>query len=165
MIKHNIFVGGALTLLVGITSAEACETIQECAQEAVEAAMTANSRIDLMLPTGAVVAFALEQCPTPFWEEYQPAYGRFVRGVDRSNNPIDPDGDRAVGSFQDHALQAHTHTHTRIDLPCNDCGLPNKSEDNDGRFMSASTSEPIGANVNDQETRPSNVALLYCIRK
>ena len=75
-----------------------CTTIKECAQEAVEAALTARSQIDLMIPKGAVVPFAADKCPDPYWEEYPRAYGRFIRGIDKREQPVDPDGLRKFES-------------------------------------------------------------------
>jgi len=53
-----------------------------------------------------VVAFASETCP-PGWTEYQPAYGRFIRGIDKGpdNEKNDPDGQRSSGAIQDDAIQ------------------------------------------------------------
>ena len=56
---------------------------------------------------GAVIAFDLEKCPEG-WAEYQAAYGRFIRGLDRGASRTDPDGQRAVGSIQRDADQQIT---------------------------------------------------------
>lgn len=64
---------------------------------------------DALVPTGAVMAFNLAACPTPGWSEYTPAYGRFIRGIDKSGTAIDPDGQRALGSIQADDFKTHTH--------------------------------------------------------
>ena len=118
------------------------------------------------VPVGAVVAFETESCPSPGWTEYKGAYGRFIRGIDRSGMAIDPDHEsRKIGSAQPDAIQYHSHTteirefgHDR-----NDGGLPNKSEDNDGREVTKE-SVPGPKGHFSSETRPKNVALLYCLK-
>lgn len=112
---------------------------------------------------GSVVAFELNDCPDP-WESYEKAQGRFIRGADPTGRTDrDPDSPRLAGDIQGHALQDHYHSHSRIDLPQNDRGLPNKSEDNDGTYITLQTTGPKGASVDPQETRPVNVALTFCI--
>lgn len=108
---------------------------------------------------GAVIAFDADRCPAG-WEEYKLAYGRFIRGVDRSTSKVDPEGTRSVGSLQDDDLKKHVHQlsltsrwgdHKGGTAPAwgNDDGGGNSSE--------ATTTESGGV-----ETRPKNVALLYC---
>jgi len=64
------------------------------------------------LPRGAVVAFNSNTCPSG-WREYSRAYGRFIRGIDKADSGIDPDGRREVGSIQNEQFLAHTHTRPR----------------------------------------------------
>jgi hypothetical protein len=54
------------------------------------------------------MAFNLATCPNG-WSEYTPAYGRFIRGIDKSGTAIDPDGQRALGNIQTDAFQGHWH--------------------------------------------------------
>ncbi len=42
---------------------------------------------DASLPARSVVPFELMSCPVG-WEEYKEAYGRFIRGIDRTRTPI-----------------------------------------------------------------------------
>ena len=60
-------------------------------------------------PSGAVMAFDLASCPSG-WSEYAPAYGRVVRGIDKSGSSIDPDGERLPGDVQDDELKSHLHS-------------------------------------------------------
>jgi hypothetical protein len=53
---------------------------------------------------GAVIAFDLPKCPEG-WAEYQAAYGRFIRGLDRGAPRTDPDGQRPLAGFQTDAVQ------------------------------------------------------------
>lgn len=58
----------------------------------------------VVMPAGAVIAFNLSACPAG-WSEYKPAYGRFIRGIDKSGNKIDPDGQRKEESYQEDAIR------------------------------------------------------------
>lgn len=138
-----------------------CSTTAECAQRAVEVAASVKAQIDLLLPKGAVMAFALDACPDPYWEEYEPAYGRFIRGIDKQGS-TDPDGIRAPGNKQPDQFSSHTHSQQ--------FGMKK------GHFNSEGWEEVPHVNQSgkrgvatyssgDQETRPKNVALLYCVRK
>jgi len=109
-------------------------------------------------PSGLVASFSTTSCPSG-WSEYAPAYGRFIRGIDNSGGNIDPSGKRVPGSVQADQFEAHSHTYSysRFGHQYNDRGLPNKSEDNDGAQITDTTSSQGG-----KETRPKNVALLFC---
>ncbi len=60
------------------------------------------------VPSGAVMAFNLSACPTG-WSEYAPAYGRFIRGIDKSGTNIDPSGQRSPGDVQADDFKTHSH--------------------------------------------------------
>ena len=110
-------------------------------------------------PNGRVVAFSESTCPVG-WKEYEPAYGRFIRGIDRGQEKTDPDGERLVASLQDSNIGDHKHrffSFTRAGNPSADRGGDHgdiwqgvRKQDHD------TNSNPSG------ETRPINVALLYC---
>lgn len=164
MLKKIAVSVGFAVLLSPVTAWAKCATVQECAQEAVEAAMTARAQVDLSVPPGAVMAFALEKCPQPYWEEYEPAYGRFVRGIDRSGREIDPEGPRPAGNTQGDTIKKHNHSYEQRST-----GHLTAAEGGGGvgdlhQFHYGTASQettPAGL----AETRPKNVALLYCIRK
>ena len=112
---------------------------------------------DYTVPQWAVMAFNLASCPTG-WSEYTPAYGRFIRWIDKSGTSIDPDGQRALGNTQTDELKSHTHNITA-----------NATNGNAGTtaIYSSVASSSYTNTVNIQstgwlETRPKNVALLYC---
>ncbi|EKO3419709.1 hypothetical protein NXE12_000057 [Vibrio fluvialis] len=117
-------------------------------------------------PPKSVLAFASKTCPEG-WQEYAPAYGRFVRGIDKSENKVDPAGLREPGDTQDESFLHHSHTYG--DIYWSEAwgsisgGLyGNKGDqdrDNRGYEMTRRTTE-----VGGDETRPDNVALLYCIK-
>jgi len=98
----------------------------------------------------AVIGFLREACPSG-WIEYPEAYGRFLRGVDKSGKNIDPDGYRIPGKKQEDGFKAHRHY--------NDGGNVN----------SVSRSWKAGARggwkeEGIEETRPKNISVLFCIR-
>lgn len=142
------------------------ELVDQQAFEAVNRRLNdindAQVRQELMaftIPVGSVVPFNLETCPTG-WREYTPAYGRFIRGIDRSTDTIDPMGERLPGSLQEDELKAHTHRFgwsTNItngsDGSGEQVGAPNPGLNRD--------TSPAGG----PETRPKNVALLFCIKE
>lgn len=56
------------------------------------------------VPVGAVIAFNLAACPQG-WQQYSLAYGRFIRGIDKSGKKIDPGGQRKPGNIQEDAIR------------------------------------------------------------
>ena len=109
------------------------------------------------LPVGAVVAFELDECPTPGWKEYKLAYGRFIRGIDKSGTKVDPDGKRKPGAPQEDSFKSHFHTQDG-DIHIHGGGFWMKPE----RHFHYSRSQSKTSSVGGAETRPVNVALLYC---
>ena len=115
----------------------------------------------ISIPSDAVVAFNANECPNR-WREYTPAYGRFIRGVDKSERPVDPDGRRVVGHYQEDAIQKHHHS--RRYHQANTTGSrphPNFEYQDDNGNATLTTTDIVDARVGE-ETRPKNVALLYC---
>lgn len=116
-----------------------------------------------LVPSHAVMAFNLTSCPSG-WSEYTPARGRFLRGIDNGAGN-DPDGTRAPGAVQADMFKSHTH---------------NTVFQNDGRTLEVGTTSGddvqfsfsdaggthgpalITTATGGAETRPKNVALLYC---
>ncbi len=120
----------------------------------------------------AVVAFNAERCPDG-WTEFEEAYGRFVRGIDRSGEQIDPDSKtpREPGHLQSDSYGEHVHKYEdaywserkrRDNRWINGTLAGNKGEsDSDNLAWTRKLdTEESGAG----ETRPKNVALLYCIK-
>jgi hypothetical protein len=112
---------------------------------------------------GAVVAFNLNHCPST-WEEYTPAYGRFIRGIDKSGSKLDPTGLREAGTSQEDLLRKHAHDITLSGASGNNAFVtrtPAWGYDNWHGGATTTSSKEIGGD----ETRPKNVALLYCIKR
>ena len=119
----------------------------------------------------SVTAFASATCPLG-WDEYKPAYGRFIRGIDKIGG-TDVEFNRTFGSLQLDAFQAHNHEFSSpVTLKAHGpnsqaphgymnggYGLPIQKTDKIVDFP------PHGSVRPSTETRPVNVALLYCIRK
>ena len=114
-----------------------------------------------------VRAFNLARCPDG-WVDYEPAYGRFIRGIDRKDQGLDSEGIREPGSPQLDTLGKHAHSFTGKTVTRG--GYAKES----GRALSAgdvnhlyNTFTPSGTvgEFGHAETRPKNVALLYCTPK
>jgi hypothetical protein len=119
-------------------------------------------------PKNSVLAFSSSSCPAG-WTEYKPAYGRFIRGIDRSGKSIDPDANREVGTYQSDMFERHEHGITWIHV--NEAKQINGKWNNiypqlpNGYSDRASNASSKGASAKGgDETRPRNVALLYCIK-
>lgn len=112
------------------------------------------------------MAFNLIECPTG-WKDYIPAYGRFIRGVDRGGQGTDPEGERNVGTVQLDQFQIHTHRVRDGIVQSYEFGHQNgglyapvfgkDAKVNNYPMTTGPTSGEFGS-----ETRPKNVALLYC---
>lgn len=128
----------------------------------------AETELATLMP-GAVIPFNAKDCPLG-WTEYKPPQGRFVRGIDKASaaapatSAVDPDGLRAPGGLQQDMLASHDHNFAhelRYEVP----GVTyteNKALKTGGdryTYFLKKTLPTGGA-----ETRPKNVALLYCSR-
>lgn len=112
------------------------------------------------IPPGAVVAFELEVCPIG-WEEYEKAYGRFIRGIDKSGEKVDPTGQRRPGTSQEDDFKSHNHTITSQKPLVHRNHGGGACEDLDPGGWACHTELTINPN-GGEETRPKNVSLLYC---
>ncbi|MCC2606975.1 hypothetical protein [Planctobacterium marinum] len=105
----------------------------------------------LIVPSGAVISFDTNTgCPKG-WEEYSPAYGRFIRGIDKSEQNIDPDGERNSGNLQSYQLGQHRHIASQ--------GNGMTVSPHNINFLHDSVGEVTDIST---ESRPVNVALLFC---
>jgi len=116
-----------------------------------------------IMPSRAVLAFDSNKCPTG-WTEYTKAYGRFIRGVDKSGKAIDSDGLRSIGSKQGDSVIKHTHSFSGNSVSKGGNG-------GTGRDIAVGDGSDFGSykptgNISEfgtaNETRPKNIALLYC---
>jgi hypothetical protein len=120
------------------------------------------------MPEGAIMAFASTSCPAG-WTEYSEAYGRFLRGIDKSGASIDLSGQRAPGNIQDQDWKGFSQTNTAGYTNAYSHGPVDmgKSTSNYignlfvGKWEAPGTAMGTKWNTND-EVRPKNVAVLYC---
>lgn len=162
-------------LVAGVTSigsahAQSCSTVTECAQEAASAAQQARDIMQTLVPSGAVIAFNLTECPSG-WEPYIAAQGRFIRGFDPTGG-IDPG--RTIGSTQEDAFQGHYHVMDKGGAPGlwdstqgkGPTGRAAKTDYKNGETFRVlgPTTGAHGATRIANETRPKNVSLLFCER-
>ncbi|MEP0068205.1 hypothetical protein [Pyruvatibacter sp.] len=105
----------------------------------------------------AVIPFKTAVCPDGF-TPYRPAYGRFIRGLDLEGQT---DPNRIIGTLQDDQFKKHHHK-------LEDTGQAEHSKsgyDRRQRVGHGNTDKPAAVKttiVGGDETRPKNVALLYC---
>lgn len=116
--------------------------------------------VSITIPENAVIAFHDDECPDVGWEEYKPAYGRFIRGLDKSETHIDPAGLRGVGSKQEDLLGSHQHK-IQVSYSGGQPGAWSLTHNDPTSSPEYSKMQPEGG----VETRPKNIALLYCIKK
>ena len=134
------------------------------------------------VPAGAVMAFNLQGCPAG-WAEFEPARGRFVRGIDKSF-PVA--AQRVLASTQEDAIRNITGTLNGVIGP-NDEAYPwgfrpgtvgafsVAYEEAGYNHTNGDSNPPGGAGTAArfdasqapgvlvaEENRPKNVALLYC---
>ncbi len=126
-------------------------------------------------PTGAIMAFDLASCPAG-WSEYAAARGRFLRGIDNGTGN-DPSGTRVAGNTQNDALASHNH---KLAMAAGLGSLSNGQAyvvgsggtlvsyrpdfyTGSGGYVGLLGSGPdIIGTTTASETRPKNVAVLYC---
>jgi hypothetical protein len=125
------------------------------------------------VPAGTIAAFEDTVCPAG-WTEYEPARGRFLRGIDNGAG-IDPDGTRAPGNLQGGAAPNITGTLSSGDArPVFISGsgafslsgatgatfaVGTGNRQGTANFDASNSSALYGA---ANEVRPVNVAVLYC---
>ncbi|MEE1673321.1 hypothetical protein SNR37_002737 [Agarivorans aestuarii] len=114
-------------------------------------------------PPGAVVAFSSDSCPSG-WRDYTLAYGRFIRGIDKAAT-TDPSGTRPPGNQQSDSFKKHSHTRPNDVYDAG--GGTNASWVAHAKNYGYGHESPprTGFEGESSETRPKNVALLYCIKK
>jgi hypothetical protein len=164
----NSLVGTQTDDFVKSVSGDIQDQLAELVKSEVKAAkgLDADALIrNAVLPIGTIVAFNARQCPTG-WEVFVPAEGRFLRG-------IDPAGDnRSPGSIQADAFQGHIH---------NISSITSKDHGSKDQTPHGYASGAYGLLVNQttgvssdgsfgpariaNETRPKNVAVLFCEKK
>jgi hypothetical protein len=121
----------------------------------VDAAVAAALAAVVTTPAGAVMAFNLSACPTGWLNANGSATaldlrGQFIRGLDQGAG-VDPS--RTLASAQADDFKSHTHS----GAPSGSIGVNTSSS----AFIPSGASGTTGA-TGGTETRPKNIALLYC---
>lgn len=113
-------------------------------------------------PTGAVMAFDLIACPSG-WSEYTAARGRFLRGIDNGAGN-DPSGTRTPGNVQNEDFKSHFHIDGFAGVNVNGAyGVSTVGSGNINSQSGANTANHANtSSTGGAETRPENVAVLYC---
>ena len=173
---------GAIELATGAEVIAGTNTTKAITPDTLNSSL---SGLGLSVPSGAVFAFASSTAPTGYLEcngdavsrtTYADLFaivntsygvgdgsttfnlpdlrGEFIRGWDDSRGA---DPGRLFGSFQSDAFASHTHTGVSGDAGTDPARIGGGNRDVDtGTYTTNATG--------DTETRPRNVALLYCIK-
>ncbi|KZN64419.1 hypothetical protein [Pseudoalteromonas luteoviolacea] len=128
-----------------------------------------NFYTHLYIPKNAVMAFNMNnECPRG-WDIWKQAEGRFLRGIEAKQN-LDPDK-RTAGSQQDEEVKNHNHyfpnhySNEGARSAGNEVygAMPHRG---DKQHLTAQRDWKISDNHTlGLETRPDNVAVLFCIKQ
>jgi hypothetical protein len=116
---------------------------------------------DIGVPANAVMAFNLTSCP-PGWiladgtSGTPDLRGAFIRGMYGDQNGRDVP--RTLGSYQADEFKSHTHNSTWYASPGGGNG---KLVGDSWTYPKSNPTTPAGG----PETRPKNVALIYCVKQ
>lgn len=129
----------------------------------VDAAITTGVGGISAIPSGAVMAFNLSSCPSGWLAANGTAValdlrGEFIRGLDSGRGV---DASRTLASAQSDLLKSHAHTFTALNSGggVGASTFAANAGPGTGGAVTATTDATGGA-----ETRPRNVALLYCVK-
>lgn len=122
-----------------------------------------NSLVKATVPTWAIMAFNLTACPDT-WTEYTPARGRFLRWIDST---WVNDSTRVLWDLQADDFKSHNHTfYVRADSatvwwwPVTAMWVSGRTDTTIINFQSWYWISATWWT----ETRPKNVAVLYCVK-
>ncbi|MCK9272682.1 hypothetical protein M0P65_03995 [Candidatus Gracilibacteria bacterium] len=155
--KHGIgiFVSIAILGIITVFAANWYDSLTSNAGDPLTATKW-NNVVKATVPTGAIMAFNLTTCPDT-WTEYLPARGRFLRGIDSTgiNDTV-----RVLGDLQTDDLKSHAHQQSVNSGPGSGTnaapGVNSISPTGYGTYTSL---------FGGTETRPKNVAVLFCVKQ
>ena len=147
----------------------ACTTVAECAQEAVEAALKSEAAHKIAVPSGAVMAFNLKECPQG-WKTIKEAKGRVIVGAgsgnrDQNDNKLTNRMVGKTGGEEAHTLTipeipSHSHSYQHQANVSGGCGLSGcNSHSTYPSYTTGTTGEGKAHN-----NMPPFLVLLYCER-
>ena len=183
IVKGLGFGVGASIALATTTLLAAAAAMKVFSAGEVISATELNRNFTIAAPDGEVSAFYLADCPEGWTiangsNGTPDLRGRFIRGLDNMGGTaagVDPDSSRGLGSEQDDRFQGHWHWRNNTQLPEHDMrdGSTGGYSFGFGCCHSMGLFQ-TGNAVNDgvhgeprvsRETRPRNVALIYCMRQ
>lgn len=183
LVKGLGFGAGVSIALAATTLLAAAAAMKVFSPGEVISATELNRNFQIAGPEGEVSAFHLSDCPDGWTiadgtNGAPDLRGRFIRGLDNMGGTaagVDPESGRALGSEQDDRFQGHWHWRNNTQLPehdmrdgstgvysfglgcCHSMGLLQTGD----AVSDGAHGDPRVAS----ETRPVNVALIYCMRK
>ncbi|MBE7439796.1 MAG: tail fiber protein [Spirochaetales bacterium] len=180
-LKGAAFAGGA-AVFIGLTFIVA-QSINTFTSGEVVSASKINANFQMAAPEGAIMAFYLSACPSGWLaadgtNSTPDLRGQFIRGLNsfgsaagtRADGNQDPGGARSLADLQQDAFQGHRHGH-RYNSGIGaegDSHVQGGAVDLGNLFSRAGIYVADGGNGTPRtanETRPRNVALIYCMRK
>ncbi len=181
--------GFLLVLLMAAVSVLIAQSIQTFSPGELITASGINKNFEIAAPRNAVMAFYQAACPTGWvaadgTNGTPDLRGQFIRGLNnfssaagtRSDGNQDPDGGaRTVGHYQGNMFASHNHgggNHTHNiwgDIGWDFGGGGRLPSINSGGIENWIGTEGANSTViaaeGGNETRPGNVALIFCVRK
>lgn len=171
--NSNLLLAAGLILSSLLFNILLAQSIAKPAAGDVISAGVLNRNFQMVAPEGLLAAFYRTACPEGWLladgtQGTPDLRGVFMRGRDPGNaTGRDEDGERAVGNYQADQFASHKHTLIISDLwgygtPYIDNHLnPGNNNPAPGLSLNRDTTN-AGTGV---ETRPKNVAVLFCMRK
>jgi hypothetical protein len=149
-----------------------CNNVISCAQVAVEAAQAAQRSAQNAIPTGAVMAFRLRECPSG-WVIATDLAGRVIVGAgeggkDQNNIALTERKFAQTGGEEAHKLtvdELASHTHRQQGFNGNDRAFAGQASGGNNLYASGGRdTEPTGGNK-AHNTMPPFVVLTYLEKK
>jgi len=181
-VKGAGFAGGA-AVFIGLTFIVA-QSIHTFTSGEVVSAAKINANFQIAAPEGAIMAFYLSACPSGWvaadgTNSTPDLRGQFIRGLNsfgsaagtRADGNQDLNGGaRTLGDYQADAFQGHWHSNpSNHVLLRNDVGTSVVGSQFGVNNSPETVRDPSNGNHGSvrvaNETRPRNVAVIYCMRK
>ena len=128
--------------------------------------------VEVGVPEDVVLAFKSESCPKD-WKPWDKTGGRFLRGIDYLGEGVDPEAKRSPGSHQNESVSTHDHYFPNVYQGADgsrlgtDYGAMPHHPTTGGqpKRQTAQRDWKIENESLGVETRPDNVAVLFCVKK
>jgi len=153
LVDSGVAAGPAASVPSGAVTAFAMNTAPSGWLECDGSAVSRSTYSDLF--TAISTTFGVGDGSTTF--NLPDLRGEFIRGWDNTRGV---DSGRSFGSAQTDEFEAHTHTYTRTNIATTDAASAGSAESEPTGTSTVATGSAGGAS----ETRPRNIALMYCIK-